>query len=134
MVRVTSFWYRLARSARQLGRSASPCHIQNSVYFPVPGKPLFWVASTLKDLRSFPERARNDAGQELRRVQNGLEPEHWRPMSAVGAGVIELRIHDQVEHRVFYVAKFSEMIYVLHVFPKKTQGTAQRDLEIGRKR
>jgi phage-related protein len=55
-------------------------------------------------------------------------------MASVGPGVQELRIHTGVEHRVFYLAKFEEEVYVLHAFLKKTQKTAQRDLELARQR
>ena len=55
-------------------------------------------------------------------------------MPSVGPGVMELRIHDETEHRVFYVAKYAEAIYVLHAFEKKSQKTAQRDLDVGRDR
>lgn len=55
-------------------------------------------------------------------------------MAAVGPGAFEIRIHTAVEHRVFYVVKFAEGIYVLHAFPKKTQRTSRNDLEIGRRR
>jgi phage-related protein len=55
-------------------------------------------------------------------------------MPSVGPGVVELRLHDDAEHRVFYVAKFAEAVYVLHAFEKKTQKTAQRDIDIGRDR
>jgi phage-related protein len=41
----------------------------------------------------------------------------------LGPGVHELRIHASVEHRVLYVTKFSEAIYVLHAFQKKKQRT-----------
>jgi len=52
----------------------------------------------------------------------------------LGAGVYELRIRTSVEHRIFYVAKFEEAVYVLDCFPKKARRTSQRDLEIGRER
>jgi phage-related protein len=55
-------------------------------------------------------------------------------MAAVGHGVYELRIHTAVEHRIFYVAKFDEAVYVLHCFEKKSGRTSQRDVEIGRER
>jgi phage-related protein len=97
-------------------------------------KKLFWVGSALQDLRAFPEDARSLAGHELHLVQQGLEPDDWKPMSSVGPGVQELRIHTGGEHRVFYVAKFVEGIYVLHAFQKKTQQTARRDLELARER
>jgi len=55
-------------------------------------------------------------------------------MPSVGAGVREIRIHTGREHRVFYVAKFEESIYVLHAFEKKTQKTPKADVELGRAR
>jgi phage-related protein len=36
--------------------------------------------------------------------------------------------------RVMYVAKFSESVYVLHAFQKKTQKTAQKDLDLAKTR
>ncbi len=53
-------------------------------------------------------------------------------MSAVGSGAIEVRIHHPHEHRVIYVAKFPEAIYVIHAFTKKTQKTPEADLTIAR--
>ena len=50
--------------------------------------------------------------------------------SSVGAGVREIRIHSGREHRVLYVAKFEEGVYVLHAFEKKTRKTAKADLEL----
>jgi phage-related protein len=97
-------------------------------------KALVWLGSTRGDIRRFPPVARRVAGFQLRRVQNGLDPNDWKPMSNVGAGVREVRLHVEGEHRVFYVATFAEAVYVLHAFEKKTQKTTARDLEIGRER
>src|SRR6266567_3239726 len=97
-------------------------------------KPLFWAGSTLQDLRAFPEDARRLAGHELHLVQQGLEPDDWKAMATLGLGVYELRIRTSTEHRVFYVAKFAEGVYVLHAFEKKTQQTAQKDVELARER
>jgi phage-related protein len=97
-------------------------------------KPLFWVGSSLNDLRAFPEEARRIAGHQLHLVQQVLEPDDWKSMASVGAGVYEIRIHTAVEHRVFYVAKFAEGIYVLHAFQKKTQQTPSKDVQLARDR
>jgi len=97
-------------------------------------KKLFWAGSTLQDLRAFPEDARRVAGHELHLVQQGLEPDDWKAVEGVGPGVYELRIRTAVEHRVFYVAKFAEGVYVLHAFQKKSQQTALRDIELARER
>ena len=55
-------------------------------------------------------------------------------MRSVGPGVHEIRIRTGKAHRVFYIAKYEEAIYVLHAFEKKTQRTRDADLELGRKR
>lgn len=55
-------------------------------------------------------------------------------MPAVGAGVSEIRIRAEGAFRVFYAAKFEEGIVVFHAFQKKTQQTAQIDIDIGAKR
>ena len=100
----------------------------------MPDKPLMWLGSSRRDLRAFPALARRLAGFQLRRVQQGLEPDDWKPMQTVGPGVREIRIHIAGAHRVFYVAKQAEAIYVLHAFEKKTRKTSSQDLEIGRHR
>lgn len=95
-------------------------------------KELIWLGGTLKRLRDFPAEAKRAAGEQLWRVQKGEEPEDWKPMPSVGAGAIEIRIHRPHEHRVIYVATQPEGIYVLHAFEKKTQQTAQRDINKAR--
>ncbi|HEY2414460.1 MAG TPA: type II toxin-antitoxin system RelE/ParE family toxin [Pirellulaceae bacterium] len=97
-------------------------------------KPIVWLGSARSDVRAFSKEARQEAGFQLRRVQQGLSPTDWRPMSGVGPGVVEIRIHSAGEFRVFYVAKFSEAVYVLHAFHKQTQKTPQREIEIARRR
>jgi phage-related protein len=95
-------------------------------------KPLMWLGSSRRDLRAFPVLALT--GFQLRRVQQGLEPDDWKSMPTVGPWVREIRIHIGGAHRVFYLATRAEAIYVLHAFEKKTQKTAAGDLEIGRDR
>jgi phage-related protein len=92
------------------------------------------VGRSLEDLRDFPEEARREAGHQLHLVQIGLEPDDYRPLPSVGTGVMEIRIHGATEHRVFYVAKFSDAAFVLHAFEKKTQKTTKRDLDLGKER
>lgn len=97
-------------------------------------RPLFWLGSSLEDVRSFPVAAKQRAGFELSEVQQGRMPSDWKSMATVGSGVYEIRIHTEVEHRILYVAKFSEGIYVLHAFEKKTQRTRQHDLDTAKQR
>ena len=97
-------------------------------------KPLMWVGTSRRDVRAFPRAAKRMAGFQLRRVQIGLEPTDWKPLATVGPGVREIRIHTATEHRVLYLAKFAEAIYVLHGFEKRTRTTAKRDIELARER
>ena len=100
----------------------------------MPDKALTWLGSSRRDIQAFPAVVRRLAGFQLRRVQQGLDPDDWKPMQAVGPGVREIRIHVGGANRVFYVATRPEAVYVLHAFEKKTQKTSAHDLRIGRDR
>jgi phage-related protein len=97
-------------------------------------KPIRWLGDSLNIVRACSPDVRNRVGTELRYVQQGDMPSDWKPMPAVGAGVQEIRIRLGNQYRVFYVAKFAESVYVLHVFTKKTQQTARQDIELGKRR
>jgi len=97
-------------------------------------KPVTWLGDSLSSIRGFPALARNRVGRQIARVQDGLEPEDWKPMPSIGLGVNEIRVRAEGAYRVIYVAKFAEGIYVVHAFEKKTQRTAQPDIELARKR
>ena len=74
------------------------------------------------------------AGFQIWRVQRGLEPNDWKPMPSVGLGVQEIRIRTGAEHRVLYVARFAEAIYVLHAFEKRTRRTPKDALDLAGQR
>jgi phage-related protein len=94
-------------------------------------KRLEFLGDSLEQLREFPETARKEAGVQLHKVQQGIEPSDWKPMTTVGQGVREIRIRDEMgAFRVLYVASMGDAVYVLHAFQKKTQQTAKRDLDL----
>ena len=98
-------------------------------------KQIEFKGGSLKDLRGFPEAARNEVGYELQEVQKGNEPTDWKPMSSIGVGVKEIRVKDeQGIFRVVYVVKYLERVIVLHAFQKKTEKTAKKDLDLARQR
>lgn len=97
-------------------------------------KPVRWLGSSRSAMRTAPEDVRVDGGYEVYQLQLGREPRDWKPMASIGPGTAELRIHGPAPHRVLYVAKFEEAVYVLHVFEKKRGRTSALDLEIGRAR
>jgi len=85
----------------------------------------------LEQLRAFPEPVRKEAGVQLHKLQLGLDPHDWKPMTAIGSGVREIRIRDDSgAFRVIYITKIEDAVYVLHAFQKKTQQTAKRDLDL----
>lgn len=101
----------------------------------MPLKPVEFLGDSLDQLRSFPLAVRRDAGFQLDKVEHGLEPDDWKPMTAIGSGVKEIRIRDvSGAFRVIYLAKLADAVYVLHCFQKKTQETSQQDMDIAKQR
>ena len=93
------------------------------------------MGASREDLRAFPETVQDSLGFELYRIQCGLEPKDWMPMTTVGAGVKEIRVRDEAgAFRIIYLATRPEGVYVLHCFQKKTQQTSRPDLELAKKR
>ncbi len=97
-------------------------------------KDLHFCGDSRDVLRSFPEAVRVQFGQELRLVQNGKLPTDSKPMTAVGAGVREIRVMHHGQYRVFYLLAHLDAIYVLHAFIKKSQKTSKLDIAKGRQR
>lgn len=98
-------------------------------------KQVIWMGNSREALKRLPEAAQNALGFELFRVQCGLDPKDWKPVSSVGAGVREIRVRDQMGiFRMIYLAIRPEGIYVLHCFQKKTPQTSRPDLELATKR
>ena len=100
----------------------------------MPDKPLAWLGTARRDVRAFPADARRRCGFQLRKVQQGLDADDWKPMTGVGPGVREIRIRTELAHRVFYVAAFKEAVYVLHAFEKRTPKTDTNDVQLARDR
>lgn len=56
-------------------------------------------------------------------------------MPTIGIGVNEIRVNDESgAHRVLYVAKFQEAVYILHAFEKRTQKTSKGDIDLAKAR
>lgn len=98
-------------------------------------KPLTFLGDALKALRSFPEDARQEAGYQLGKVQQGEQPDDFKPMPTIGKGVEEIRVWDENgTFRVVYTARLADAVYVLHAFQKKTQTTSRQDIETAKQR
>ena len=98
-------------------------------------KPVIWMGGSKEDLKAFPEDARREVGYQLEHVQEGVDPDDWKPMSIVGAGVREIRVRESSgAFRCIYLAPRPEGIYILHCFQKKSQKTSRQDLDLAQTR
>jgi len=94
-----------------------------------------FLGDSLEEIRAFPQGARREAGFQIEKVQQGMEPDNWKPMKTVGTGTREIRVRDETgAFRVIYVATLPEAIYVLHAFRKKTEKTSKDDIDLARRR
>ena len=96
---------------------------------PVPGeKPLYWIASPLKSLLEFPQEVRTSVGFALSAAQFGGKHHSAKPWKGEGPGVLEIVTnYDGDTFRAVYTVRFSDAVYVLHAFQKKSpHGIAAR--------
>ena len=102
-------------------------------------KPLVWMGSSKKDLLACPDDVQDVFGYALHLAQIGEKHDRAKPLKGFGgAGVLEV-VEDSAgdTYRAVYTVKFASMVYVLHVFQKKsTKGAAtpKRDLDLIRTR
>lgn len=102
-------------------------------------KPVRWVGTSLKDLRSFPAPVRSEIGQALFTAQQGRMDPAAKPLKGFGgASMLEIvTLHEGNTWRTVYTVRFHDAIYVLHAFQKKsTRGisTPAREIELVRRR
>ena len=101
----------------------------------MPTRPLDWIGTTLRDLRTLPPNVQQRIGYQLYRVQTGLDPDDWKPMKSVGRAVREIRVvFRRRTFRVLYVSGAIGMVRVLHVFEKRSRKTRKKDIELAQSR
>ena len=86
-------------------------------------KPLFWVGSSKKDLMEMPATVVDVVGYALYLAQSGNKHEQAKPLKGFGsAGVLEVvEDYDGSTYRAVYTVRFSNGVYVLHCFQKKSR-------------
>jgi len=103
-----------------------------------PDRPLLWVASSKRDYREFPSRVQDRFGFELYLVQTGQHPSSAKLLRGLGSGTVELvEDFDGDTYRAVYTVRFSEAVYILHAFKKKSKRgvkTPQGDIDLVRRR
>jgi phage-related protein len=94
-------------------------------------KPVFWIASSRKNLKKFPRGVRQTFGQALFDAQTGGKHPDAKPLKGFhGAGVLEVVEDDDGNtYRAVYTVKFAGVVYVLHAFQKKSKRGAKTPAE-----
>jgi len=84
-------------------------------------RPLYWVASSREDLLTMPRPVRRAVGLALSVAQFGGRHPAVKTLKGLGPGVVEIiENHNRKTYRAVYTINFSEVVYVLHVFQKKS--------------
>jgi len=102
-------------------------------------KPLFWVGSSRKDLRAFPDEVKDVMGHALHVAQTGGKHSDAKPLVGFGgAGVLEV-VEDfgGDTFRAVYTVRFAGAVYVLHAFQKKSKRgikTPKKDVDLIKER
>jgi len=102
-------------------------------------KPVRWVGSSLKDVRSFPQPVRSAVGHAIYAAQQGDTDPAAKPLKGFGGrGVMEIVAdHRGNTWRAVYTVRFRDAVYVLHAFQKKSKSgiaTPKKELDLIRQR
>jgi len=102
-------------------------------------KPVVWIGSSRKDMRSFPDDVKRAIGFALYQAQLGDKALSAKPLSGFGgASVLEVvQDYDTDTFRVVYTLKVGNFVCVLHAFQKKSKRgntTPKSDLALIRTR
>jgi phage-related protein len=98
-------------------------------------KPIEWLVDTIDELKDFPDEVQQAVGYALYLVQCGEKHPRAKPLKGfAGASVLEVvQDFDGDTYRAVYTVRFEEMIYVLHVFQKKSKSgiaTSKQDVAL----
>ena len=84
-------------------------------------RPLNWVGSSKRDFLAFPDPVKDELGNALGIAQFGGKHPKAKPWKGQGPGVLEVvEDHAGDTYRAVYTVRFREVVYVLHVFQKKS--------------
>lgn len=100
-----------------------------------PRKDVVWVASSLDDLKEFPESVRRTMGFAIFQAQCGGRHVNAKPLKGFGGGsVLEVvEDFDDDTYRAVYTVRLADVVYVLHAFQKKSKkgiATPRRDIDL----
>jgi phage-related protein len=94
-----------------------------------------WISSSIDDLKGFPEDVQQSIGYALYQAQCGEKHPDAKPLKGFqGAGVLEVvEDFDGDTYRAIYTVRCEGVVYVLHVFQKKSKrgiATPKQDMDL----
>ena len=98
-------------------------------------KPVRWVADSRRVLQGFPEEVKDEIGTAILWAQMGGIHPSAKPLRGFGnAQVVEIvDNYDGDTYRAVYTVRFENLVYVLHVFQKKSKKgnkTPKHDIDL----
>jgi phage-related protein len=86
-------------------------------------KEVVWIGSSLEDLKSFHDSVKQTMGFALFQAQRGGKHVQAKVLKGFkGSGVVEVvEDYDGDAYRMMYTVRFSDAVYVLHSFQKKSK-------------
>ena len=101
-------------------------------------RPVRWVGSSKSDLLDLPDALIRKMGYALGLAQLGGKHPSAKPWKGEGPGIFEVvESFDGDAYRAIYTVRFEGVVYVLHVFQKKSPSgirTAQSDIDLVKRR
>jgi phage-related protein len=102
-------------------------------------RPITWVGGSKEDLSAFPRPVKVKLGFALHEAQSGKKHRDAKPLKGFGgSGVLEIiSDHGGDTYRGVYTVRFEGVVYVLHVFQKKSKhgiATPKRELDLVKER
>lgn len=96
-----------------------------------------FIGGSRKEILKLDETTRKRIGHQLDQVQQGLDPDDFKPRNDIGSGAMQISVNDENGNdsgRCIYVARFNDRVYVLHAFVKKSNETSNTDVETAKQR
>jgi phage-related protein len=94
--------------------------------------------AALRAFKKLPKDVQKDSLKALQDVMDGRKPNMpFKALNNIGKnikGVMELVINGSPAYRVVYVAKYNNIVYLLHAFTKTTNGVDKPAMEVVVKR
>lgn len=99
----------------------------------------FWVGSSKRDLKNYPDEVQDAMGHALDIAQQGKKAPDAKPLKGFGGASILEIVEDHIgdTYRAVYTVRFAGAVYALHAFQKKSKkgiSTPKAEIDLIKKR